>query len=120
MTVGIDPGLSDALFFIDPTLPATGTAIDLPAHALVRGGKKHEVDPQGLLALLTPWGRWRGDAALCEALTTAELRQLTAPAFQSLSRCHEQGVWVITRDGSGSIADVTLMSSSPASAAGRY
>jgi hypothetical protein len=48
------------------------------------------------------------------------LRQLTAPAFQSLSRCHEQGVWVITRDGSGSIADVTLMSSSPASAAGRY
>ena len=86
MTVGIDPGLSDALFFIDPNLPATGTAIDLPAHALVRGGKKHEVDPQGLLALLTPWGRWRGDAALCEALTTAELRllQLTAPAFQPI------------------------------------
>jgi crossover junction endodeoxyribonuclease RuvC len=40
MIVGIDPGLSGALFFLDSGCPSTGEAVDLPVHVLTRGGKK--------------------------------------------------------------------------------
>jgi len=53
MIVGIDPGLSGALFFIDPARPSTGEAVDLPVHLLMRGGKKkREVDVSGLIEIL--------------------------------------------------------------------
>jgi crossover junction endodeoxyribonuclease RuvC len=54
MIVGCDPGLTGALFFIDPRNPVTGQAIDLPVHRLVRGGKKkRELDIAGLIGILT-------------------------------------------------------------------
>jgi crossover junction endodeoxyribonuclease RuvC len=50
---GIDPGLSGALFFLDPDHPANGEAVDLPVHLLVRGGrKKRELDVAGLVGIL--------------------------------------------------------------------
>ena len=53
MIVGIDPGLSGALFFLDPRDPATGKAVDLPVYLLTRGGKKkRELDVAGLIRLL--------------------------------------------------------------------
>jgi crossover junction endodeoxyribonuclease RuvC len=53
MIVGIDPGLSGALFFLDLGHPATGEAIDLPVHLLPRGGrKKRELDIAGLVGIL--------------------------------------------------------------------
>jgi crossover junction endodeoxyribonuclease RuvC len=52
--VGIDPGLSGALFFIDPRQPSVAQALDLPVHVLTRGRKaKREVDVQGLVDLLS-------------------------------------------------------------------
>ena len=52
--VGVDPGLSGALFFIDPARPSTGEAVDLPIHVLTRGGKKkRELDIAGLIGILT-------------------------------------------------------------------
>ena len=45
MIVGIDPGLSGALFFLDPHDPVSGEAVDLPVHMLTRNGRhKREVD----------------------------------------------------------------------------
>ena len=53
IVVGIDPGLSGALFFLDPRDPATGEAADLPVYLLTRGGKKkRELDVAGLIRLL--------------------------------------------------------------------
>jgi crossover junction endodeoxyribonuclease RuvC len=53
MIVGIDPGLSGALFFLDPQLPSVGQAFDLPVHLLSRGGKKkRELDVVGLIGML--------------------------------------------------------------------
>jgi len=53
MIVGIDPGLSGALFFFDPQHHSTGEAIDLPVHMLTRGGKnKRELAIAGLIRLL--------------------------------------------------------------------
>ena len=53
MIIGIDPGLSGALFFLDPNRPANGEAVDLPVHLLVRGGKKRrELDIAGLIGIL--------------------------------------------------------------------
>jgi crossover junction endodeoxyribonuclease RuvC len=53
LVAGIDPGLSGALFFIDPRNPVTGQAIDIPVHQLVRGGrKKRELDIAGLVGIL--------------------------------------------------------------------
>jgi hypothetical protein len=53
MITGIDPGLSGALFFLDPHDPATGESVDLPVHLLTRGGKnKREVDIAGLIRIL--------------------------------------------------------------------
>jgi crossover junction endodeoxyribonuclease RuvC len=52
--VGIDPGLSGALFFLNPDHPMTGEAVDLPIHVLTRGGKKkRELDIAGLIGILT-------------------------------------------------------------------
>jgi crossover junction endodeoxyribonuclease RuvC len=52
MIVGIDPGLSGALFFIESGA-STGEAIDLPVHVLMRGGKKkRELDIAGLIQIL--------------------------------------------------------------------
>jgi crossover junction endodeoxyribonuclease RuvC len=43
--LGVDPGLSGALFFIDPHYPSGGEAVDIPTHVLTRGGKKkREID----------------------------------------------------------------------------
>jgi crossover junction endodeoxyribonuclease RuvC len=54
MIVGIDPGLSGAIFFIDRNHPSTGEAFDVPTHMLARGGKKkREVDIIGLIGILT-------------------------------------------------------------------
>jgi crossover junction endodeoxyribonuclease RuvC len=54
MIVGVDPGLSGALFFLDPNRPSTGEAVDLPVHQLARGGKaKRELDVAGLIEILT-------------------------------------------------------------------
>jgi crossover junction endodeoxyribonuclease RuvC len=54
MIAGIDPGLSGALFFLNPNSPANGEAYDIPVHLLVRGGaKKREVDIQAFADLLT-------------------------------------------------------------------
>jgi crossover junction endodeoxyribonuclease RuvC len=51
--VGVDPGLSGALFFLDSNCPSIGEAIDIPVHLLTRGGKKkHEVDIAGLIGVL--------------------------------------------------------------------
>ena len=53
MIVGIDPGLSGALFFIDPSHPETGEAVDVPVHLLTRGGRaKREIDVASLIAIL--------------------------------------------------------------------
>ena len=53
MIVGIDPDLSDALFFLDPDHPSNGEAVDLPIHILTRGGKKkRELDITGLIGIL--------------------------------------------------------------------
>jgi crossover junction endodeoxyribonuclease RuvC len=53
MLLGVDPGLSGALFFLDPACPLTGEAVDLPTHMLTRGGKKkREVDIAGLIGIL--------------------------------------------------------------------
>ena len=53
MIVGIDPGLSGALFFLDPNHLSAGEAVDLPVHLLMRGGKKkREVDVSGLIEIL--------------------------------------------------------------------
>jgi crossover junction endodeoxyribonuclease RuvC len=53
MIAGIDPGLSGALFFLDPNCPSTGEAADIPVHLLIRGGKKkHEIDIAGLIQIL--------------------------------------------------------------------
>jgi crossover junction endodeoxyribonuclease RuvC len=50
---GIDPGLAGALFFLDPSNPANGEAIDLPVHMLIRGAKKkRELDIAGLIGIL--------------------------------------------------------------------
>lgn len=52
MIVGIDPGLSGALFFINPE-GTTGEAVDAPVHLLKRGGKaKRELDIVALLNIL--------------------------------------------------------------------
>jgi crossover junction endodeoxyribonuclease RuvC len=54
MIVGIDPGLSGALFFLDPSRLSAGEAVDLPIHVLTRGGKKkRELDIVGLIGILT-------------------------------------------------------------------
>jgi crossover junction endodeoxyribonuclease RuvC len=54
MIIGIDPGLSGALFFMDPSSPANGEAVDLPVHLLIRNGKKkRELDVAGLIGILT-------------------------------------------------------------------
>lgn len=55
LVVGVDPGLSGALFFLDlDRRPAYGTAIDIPVHLLTRGGKtKREIDVAGLALLLS-------------------------------------------------------------------
>jgi crossover junction endodeoxyribonuclease RuvC len=51
--VGVDPGLSGALFFIDPNHPLTGEAVDIPTHVLTRGGKKkREIDVVQLIHVL--------------------------------------------------------------------
>ena len=53
MIVGIDPGLSGALFFIDPHDPTNGESVDLPVHMLARGGKqKRELDIIQLISVL--------------------------------------------------------------------
>ena len=53
MIVGIDPGLSGALFFLDLNRLSAGEAVDLPVHLLMRGGKKkREVDVSGLIEIL--------------------------------------------------------------------
>ena len=53
MIAGIDPGLSGALFFLDPNHLSAGEAVDLPVHLLMRGGKKkREVDVSGLIEIL--------------------------------------------------------------------
>jgi crossover junction endodeoxyribonuclease RuvC len=53
LVAGCDPGLTGALFFIDPRNPVTGEAIDLPVHQLVRGKKaKRELDIAGLAGIL--------------------------------------------------------------------
>jgi crossover junction endodeoxyribonuclease RuvC len=53
MIAGCDPGLTGALFFIDPHNPVTGEAVDLPVHLLTRGGKaKRELDIAGLVGIL--------------------------------------------------------------------
>jgi crossover junction endodeoxyribonuclease RuvC len=53
MIAGIDPGLTGALFFLDPHSPTNGEAVDLPIHLLVRGGKKkRELDVAGLVGIL--------------------------------------------------------------------
>jgi crossover junction endodeoxyribonuclease RuvC len=53
MIVGVDPGLSGALFFLDPDHPSTGEAVDLPVHILTRGGKKkRDLDIAGLSGIL--------------------------------------------------------------------
>jgi crossover junction endodeoxyribonuclease RuvC len=52
MMVGIDPGLSGAMFFMD-TGGSTGEAVDLPVHVLTRGGKaKRELDVVQLVSIL--------------------------------------------------------------------
>jgi hypothetical protein len=54
MIVGIYPGPTGALFFLDPASPATGEAVDLPVHVLARGGcAKREIDVQSLVGLLS-------------------------------------------------------------------
>jgi crossover junction endodeoxyribonuclease RuvC len=54
MIAGIDPGLSGALFFLDPSRLLAGEAVDLPIHVLTRGGKKkRELDIAGLIGILT-------------------------------------------------------------------
>jgi crossover junction endodeoxyribonuclease RuvC len=54
MIVGIDPGLSGSLFFMQPDHPSTGEAVDLPVHQLTRGGRKRrELDVAGLIGILT-------------------------------------------------------------------
>jgi crossover junction endodeoxyribonuclease RuvC len=66
MIAGIDPGLSGALFLLDPTCPSTGEAIDLPIHLLIRGGrKKRELDVVGLVEILASH---RLDHAFLEAV----------------------------------------------------
>jgi crossover junction endodeoxyribonuclease RuvC len=51
--VGIDPGLSGALFFLDPHGASGGEAIDILTHLLTRGSKnKREVDIAGLIGIL--------------------------------------------------------------------
>jgi crossover junction endodeoxyribonuclease RuvC len=51
---GTDPGLAGALFFLDPSRPSLGEAVDLPVHMLTRGGKKkRELDVAGLIGILT-------------------------------------------------------------------
>jgi crossover junction endodeoxyribonuclease RuvC len=53
MIVGVDPGLSGALFFFDPHNPVTGESVDLPVHLLTRGSKnKREIDIAGLIGIL--------------------------------------------------------------------
>jgi crossover junction endodeoxyribonuclease RuvC len=53
MIAGCDPGLTGALFFIDPRNPVTGEAIDMPVHLLTRGGNaKRELDIAGLVGIL--------------------------------------------------------------------
>jgi crossover junction endodeoxyribonuclease RuvC len=52
MIVGIDPGLSGAMFFMNPDA-STGEAVDLPVHVLTRGGKtKRELDVVQLIGVL--------------------------------------------------------------------
>jgi crossover junction endodeoxyribonuclease RuvC len=54
--VGVDPGLSGALFFMEPRA-STGEAVDLPVHVLTRGWKqKRELDIVQLSSLLAR--RW--------------------------------------------------------------
>jgi crossover junction endodeoxyribonuclease RuvC len=53
MIVGIDPGLSGAMFFMD-TGGSTGEAVDLPVHVLTRGGKaKRELDVVQLINMIS-------------------------------------------------------------------
>jgi crossover junction endodeoxyribonuclease RuvC len=52
--VGVDPGLSGALFFLDQNRLSAGEAVDLPIHVLMRGGKtRREIDIAGLIGILT-------------------------------------------------------------------
>jgi hypothetical protein len=52
MILAVDPGLGGAMFFLDPQA-ATGEAVDIPVHVLVRGGKqKREIDIAQLIGLL--------------------------------------------------------------------
>jgi crossover junction endodeoxyribonuclease RuvC len=68
MIAGIDPGLGGALFFLDPSGPTNGEAIDLPVHLLVRGGKKkRELDIAGLVGILASH---RIDHAFVEAVAS--------------------------------------------------
>jgi crossover junction endodeoxyribonuclease RuvC len=54
LVVGVDPGLSGALCFLDLHSPAAVKTVDMPVHNLVRGGaKKREVDTATLAALLS-------------------------------------------------------------------
>jgi crossover junction endodeoxyribonuclease RuvC len=51
--VGVDPGLSGALAFLDPNNPSTIETADIPVHVLARGGKtKREIDIVELIRLL--------------------------------------------------------------------
>ena len=53
LVAGIDPGLSGALFFLDPADSTIGEAIDLPVHLLKRGGRnKREPDIASLAGIL--------------------------------------------------------------------
>ena len=53
LILGVDPGLSGALFFLDPGHPSTGEVVDIPTHVLTRGGKKkREIDVAQLIHVL--------------------------------------------------------------------
>jgi crossover junction endodeoxyribonuclease RuvC len=74
MIVGIDPGLSGAMFFFD-TGGSTGEAVDLPVHVLMRGGKaKRELDIVQLI-----------DTLAMHRLTHAFVEQVGAMPGQGVS-----------------------------------
>ena len=52
--VGVDPGLSGALAFMDLRQPATVAVVDIPVHVLERGKRaRREIDVAGFVSLLT-------------------------------------------------------------------
>jgi hypothetical protein len=53
MIIGVDPGLSGAIAFVDPAAPTIVETVDIPVHMLSRGGKKkRELDIAGLIGVL--------------------------------------------------------------------